>query len=133
MSREITAGAGTIGSKFPPSVQLKEKGNYIKGRVVATRVLPADSYGHINTALSLELIDLEGSTSVSVAKGEYQEVDVAAGDIVDFVGRGTVLRAKIPLVKVGETITITNDGLGKARKGAQAPKLFKVVVDEEAK
>lgn len=126
MAREIITGTG----KFPPSVTLKEKGEYIKGKVLSTRSLPVDAYGHIRPCISLELIDMQGgSTQVFVAKGEYQEVEVSPGDVVDFVGRGTILRGKIPQLQIGDIVTITNDGLGKAAKGRKPPKLFKVMVE----
>jgi len=128
MAREIQGSTAT--GKFPPSVRLETKGDYVKGKVTATRDLPADSYGHVNRVLALELIDLEGgSTQISLGEGKYQEVEVAAGDIVDFVGRGTVLREKIPQVNVGEIVTITFQGEGPKKKGRQPAKLFKVVVE----
>ncbi len=123
-------GTSSATSKFPPSVRLEKKGDYIKGTVTSTRVLPEDSYGHANPVISLALIDMEGgSTQISIAKGEYQEVAVAAGDILDFVGRGTDLREKIPQVKVGQIVTITHNGEAPKAKGRNAKKLFKVEVD----
>jgi hypothetical protein len=131
MGREI--GSSTVTSKFPPSVALKEKGDFIQGKIVEKRILPPDSYGHNNPVVSLQLINMEGgNVSIAIAKGEYQEVEVGPGDVVDLVGRNTTLRQKLGQVKVGETITVTYEGLGKAKKGRQAPKLFKVIVDEEA-
>ena len=128
MSREINGKTST--SNFPPSVRLSNKGEYIKGKVMSARDLPADQYGHVNRVLTLELIDLEGgSTQISVSKGVYEEVEVSAGDLVDFVGRGTNLREKIPQIQVGEVVTITNDGEKKGKPGRNALKLFKVTVE----
>ncbi len=124
-------GTSTVTGKFPPTVQLQEKGQFIKGKVTSKRELPADTYGHVKPVLSLELIDLSdgASTQISVAKGEYQEVAVAAGDIVDFIGRGTDLMQKLPQVEVGQIVTITNNGLAPKVKGRNQKKLFKVEVE----
>lgn len=123
-------GTSTATGKFPPSVRLEKKGDFIKGKVVSSRILPADTYGHVNTVVSLELIDMEGgSTQISVAKGQYEEVAVAPGDILDFVGRGTDLREKIPQLKLNDIVTITHAGESPKVKGRNPKKLFKVLVD----
>lgn len=124
-------GTSTATGKFPPSVRLETKGDFIKGKVTSSRQLPADAYGHTNTVVSLELIDMNGgSTQISVAKGEYQEVAVAPGDILDFVGRGTDLREKIPQLQVGQIVTITYKGESPKVKGRNPKKLFSVVVED---
>lgn len=129
MGKEIR-GSSTTG-KFNPSVRLEAQGEFIKGTIVDARDLPPDSYGHKNRAISIQLIDLNGgSVQRSVAKGQYEEVEVSEGDVVDFVGRGTDLREKIPQLKVGDVVTITQNGEApNKRKGQNAKKLFKVEVE----
>lgn len=129
MGREITGSS--ITGNFPPTVRLDEKGASIKGTVTDKRILPADQYGHTNTVVSLALIDLDekASTQISVSKGVYQEVEVNVGDIVDFVGRGTDLREKVPQLEIGDVVTITNNGESPKKVGRKSRKLFKVTVD----
>jgi hypothetical protein len=124
-------GTSTATGKFPPTVRLENIGDFVRGKVIAKRELPVDSYGHIKPCISLQLIDLSdsASTTLSVGKGEYQEVEVAAGDTVDFVGAGTDLMQKIPQVQLDDIVTITNAGLAPKVKGRNAKKLFKVEVE----
>lgn len=129
MGREIQ-GTTALTGNFPPSVRLEKKGDSITGEVTSKRQLPADQYGHNNTVVSLRLIDLQGgSTQVSVSKGVYEEVDVNVGDIVDFVGRGTDLREKVPQLNIGDTVTITHAGESPKKPGRNSKKLFKVTVE----
>ena len=130
-------GKSTATGKFPPTVRLEikkdhelGKGLFVKGKVISKRELPADTYGHVKPVISLELIDLheKASTQISVAKGEYQEVAVTQGDIIDFIGAGTDLMEKLPQVNVGDIVTITNNGLTPKVKGRNQKKLFKVEV-----
>ena len=136
MAREIQGGTTTT-SKFPPEIRLEKngdheqgKGSYVKGTITETRKLPVDQYGNEKPAIRLSLLDLEGgSVTISKAKGQYEEVTVQEGDIVDFVARGTDLAKKLPQLQVGETVTITNIGLGPKVKGRNQKKLFKVEVE----
>lgn len=91
-----------VQTDYPPMVGLRVKGNYVKGKVIDKTLTKAG-----NPALTLELIDLEGSTSKSVSKGVYEEVEVAVGDKVQIVGSVKQLREKLPLVEIGETVTVT--------------------------
>lgn len=101
MSREIKGESVT--GNFPPMVGLRTKGNYVKGTIVEKGATKSG-----NPTISISLIDLDGSTSISPSKGVYQEVEVAAGDIVQVVGSTKDLRGKLPQLAVGDVVTITN-------------------------
>lgn len=121
MSREI---GSSITSDFPPMVGLREKGNYVKGKVLALGQTTAG-----NPVATLQLIDLDGSTSRSVSKGVYAEVDVNVGDAVQVVGSAKQLKDKLPQLAVGDIVTITFNGKDKMASGRSINK-FKVVVEE---
>lgn len=123
MAREIPDAVVT--GDFPPMVGLREKGNFVKGVVTA---LGTTTNG--NPVATLTLIDLEGSTSISKGKGVYEEVEVAAGDSVQVVGSHKRLKEKLPQLKVGDEVTITNKGKTKLKQG-QARYEYSVVIENE--
>lgn len=92
-----------VQADFHPMVGLRQKGDYVKGKVTAKGQTAVG-----NPVITLELIDLQGTTTVSPAKGVYQEVDVNVGDLVQIIGSLKQLREKLPQVEVGEIVTITN-------------------------
>ncbi len=51
-------------------------------------------------------------------------------EIVNVWG-ATILDQKMKLVKLGNQIKITYEGLGQAKSGKKAPKMYKVEVDKE--
>ncbi len=123
MGREIV-GKQRTSNKFPPMVSIgREIGQFVKGKVVETGITK-----NKNCVLTLELADLTGSTTQSVAKGVYQEVEVAAGDLVQFVANLTDLREKLPEVKIGDVITVTYKEDVPSGKG-RPKKIFQVLVD----
>lgn len=121
MSREIVSERQV--KDFLPLVGLREAGNYVKGKVVEFGKTTNN-----NLVVSLELIDLEGSTSKSISKGKYAEVEVAAGDKVQLICTSKQLQDKVPQVKVGEIVTVTFEGKVRLQNG-RSMNNFKVVVD----
>jgi len=121
MAREIQ-GSTTTGN-FPPLVGIREKGQYVKGKVVGKA-----STANGNPAISLELIDLEGSTSISTAKGVYSEVEVSVGDVVQIIGSSKQLRDKLPQLEINDIVTITSEGKKKLQ-GGKSLNQYKVVVE----
>lgn len=114
MSKREIKGPKVTGN-FPPLVGIRKENNYVRGKVVEVSKTSAN-----NPVITLELMDLEGSTTASVAKGVYQEVEVKVGDPVQLVGSVSDLRAKLPQLTVGDIVTVTNKGKtplprGKAR------------------
>ena len=104
-------------SKFYPMVGIgRQIGQYVKGRVIESGTTK-----NKNVALTIELDDMEGTTSIQVSKGIYQEVPVKKGDRVQLVANLTDLKDKLPKVKVGQILTVryTNDvpsGKGNPKK-----------------
>ena len=122
MAREIVDSI-EMGT-FPPMVGIREKGNYVKGKVLS---LGTTNNG--NPVISLSLIDLDGSTSVSKSKGVYEEVEVAVGDTVQVIGSSKQLKEKLPQLKVGDITTITFKGK-KALKQGRTLNEYRVEVEE---
>lgn len=122
MSREIS-GSAIVGT-FPPMVGIREKGNFVKGNVVA---IGTTTNG--NPVVSLSLIDLDGSTSISKSKGVYEEVEVAVGDTVQVIGSNKQLKEKLPQLKVGDITTITFKGKKPLKQGRSLNE-YSVVVEE---
>lgn len=121
-----TINSTTVNSKdFPAMVGIRKLGEYVKGKVLAVGLTKKN-----NPVLTLELIDLEGSSSKQIEKGKYQEVTVNAGDKVQFVGNLTDLREKLPQVTVGEIVTIKY--LNDVPSGKGHPKkIFDINVESE--
>lgn len=122
MAREIEGSVVT--GNFPPMVGIRQTGNFVKGKVQAI-----GTTRNGNPVVTLELIDLEGSTSISEAKGVYKEVEVAVGDSVQVIGSNQQLKEKIPQLKVGDVTTITFKGK-KALKQGRTLNEYKVEVEE---
>lgn len=122
MAREIE-GAAIVGD-FPPMVGIRNKGNFVKGTVLAL-----GTTSNKNPVVTLALIDLDGSTSISKSKGVYEEVEVAVGDAVQVIGSLTDLRDKLPKLTVGDVVTITYDSDKPSKKG-NPKKIFKIVVED---
>lgn len=122
MAREIADKVVT--GDFPPLVGIRGKGNFVKGKVVA---LGTTTNG--NPVATLELIDMDGSTSISKGKGVYEEVEVAVGDQVQVVGSNKQLKEKLPQLQVGDITTITFKGK-KALKQGRSLNEYQVLVEE---
>lgn len=123
MGREIP---GSVANKedFHPMVGIRKIGQYVKGKI-----LVIGATAKKNPVLTLELIDLTGTTSTSPEKGKYIEVEVGVGDKVQFIGNLTDLKDKLPKLNIGEIVTITYDHDVPSGKG-NPKKIFKVEVDE---
>lgn len=122
MAREIPDSV--IVGNFPPMVGIREKGNFVKGKVQA---LGTTNNG--NPVVTLELIDMDGSTSVSRAKGIYEEVEVAIGDSVQVIGSNKQLKDKLPQLKVGDVTTIKFKGK-KTLKHGRSMNEYSVIVED---
>jgi len=120
--REI-AGSSPVLKEFHPLVGLREIGQYVKGKVLEHGVTTKS-----NPYVTLELIDLDGSTTKSVSKGVYAETEVAIGDTVQLIGTVKDLKDKLPQLPVGSIATITFEKTLKVSKGTM--KIFKVTVEE---
>lgn len=120
--REIEGSAPTV-KEFHPLVGIREIGQFVKGKVLAHGVTTNN-----NPYVTLELIDLSGSTTKSVSKGVYAETEVNIGDTVQLIGTVTDLKAKLPKLPIGSIATITFKKTTKVAKGTM--KNFKVVVEE---
>ncbi len=120
----VIAGKQLDPSKFLPMVSVgRSIGQYLKGKVIETGVTK-----NKNLVLTIELQELDGSTSKQVSKGVYQEVEVNEGDKVQLVATLTDLRDKLPQVQVGDVLTVKYvrdipSGKGKPKKD------FEVTVD----
>ena len=110
MAREIVSDRQV--KDFLPLVGLRETGNYVKGKVIEISKTTKN-----NPVVTLDLIDLEGSTSKSIAKGKYQEVGVDPGDRVQLIGTSDQLRDKLSKVMVGQVVIIRFDGKVKLQNG----------------
>lgn len=122
MAREIEGS--TVTGNFPPLVGIKNKGNYVKGKVLA---LGTTTNG--NPVVTLSLIDMDGSTSISESKGVYREVDVAVGDAVQIIGSSKQLKDKLPKLAVGDIATISFLGKKQIKQGRSLNE-FKVIVED---
>lgn len=123
MPREIPDSV--ISGDFPPMIGLREKGGFVKGKVVE---IGSTTGG--NPVISLELIDLENATTqISKEKGVYEEVDVEVGDIVQVIGSTKQLKEKLPQVQVGEIITVTFKGKKPLKQGRSLNE-YSVVIDD---
>lgn len=125
MSREIQDTQ--VMGDFPPMVGIRTKGNYVKGKVLS---LGTTNNG--NPVISLALIDLDGSTSISEAKGIYKEVEVAVGDTVQVIGSNKQLKEKLPQLQVGNIVSITFKGKKALKQGRSLNEYQVLVHDEQA-
>lgn len=123
MPREIPDSVVT--GDFPPMVGLREKGGYVKGKVIEM-----GSTNNGNPVLTLELIDADKiTTSISTEKGVYEEVEVDVGDKVQVIGSTKQLKEKLPQVQVGEVVTITFKGKVPLKKGRELNE-YSVIIDD---
>lgn len=128
MAREIVSATAMTGS-FPPIVDISSVGNFVKGKVVKSRILPKNKFGHTNPAVTLTLIDLDGEVLASQGKGQKRiPVEVEAGAAVELIGSGRDLTDKLGQVQIGDVITVTFTGTKDTGKG-NPMKLYTVLVD----
>jgi len=122
--REIQGTAAPVATgDFHPMVGIRTTpGQFVKGKVLDIGKTKND-----NPFVNLELIDLDGSTSKSVAKGVYVEADVKVGDTVVLIGTTRQLQEKLPQLAVGDIVTVTFTGTTKVSKGTM--KDYKVEVE----
>ena len=123
MGREIQSQNRTP-QNFHPLVGIRTLGDFVKGKLIEI-----GETVNKNPVITLELIDLKGSTSKSVSKGVYEEVEVGEGDVVQLVCNLTDLKAKVPLIPLGAIVTITYEKDIPTKRG-RAMKGFKVIVEE---
>lgn len=123
MPREIPDEPMT--GDFAPLIGLRTPGGFVRGKV-----LEIGSTSNKNPVVTLELIDLQdGTTSISIEKGKYEEVDVEVGDSVQIIGSSKQLREKLPKVQVGEIITVKFKGK-KSLKGSRTLNEYSVIIDD---
>lgn len=89
----------------PTEWKFEKDGDFIEGILVRTQ----DNVG-VNKSMLYNIETLEGVKSVWGA---------------------AILDSRMALVKIGDKIKITYKGLGEAKGGKNAPKIFKVEVDKE--
>lgn len=109
---------------FHPMVGIRKHGQYVKGKV-----LEIGQTTNKNPVLTLELIDLDGSTSKSVSKGVYQEVNVEIGDKVQLIGNLKDLKEKLPFLEIGNVVTVTYKSDIPTKRGRDM-KIFEVLVED---
>jgi hypothetical protein len=110
MAREIVSERQT--KDFAPLIGLREVGQLVKGKV-----LEFGKTTNNNLVVTLELIDLTGSSTKSVSKGKYADVDVAPGDKVQLICTSKQLADKVPQVPVGDILTVRFDGKVRLQNG----------------
>lgn len=120
MGREIQGS--TVSGNFPPMIGLRTKGNFVTGKVLAI-----GQTNNSNPVVTLELIDLDGTSMVSISKGVYEDVEVNVGDPVQVIGSVKQLKEKLPQLAVGDVATITFGGKKKL-PGGKTLNEFKVEV-----
>lgn len=79
----------------------------------------------------IEGVLLTAESDVGVNKSMLYSLENKTG-IISFWG-ATILDSRMKLLKIGDKIKITYKGLGPAKGGHNAPKIFKVEVDQEPK
>lgn len=67
----------------------------------------------------------------NIGPNDSKLYSIETSEDVKNVWGATILDSRMILVKVGSKIKITYKGLGEAKGGHNAPKIFKVEVDEE--
>ena len=67
----------------------------------------------------------------NVGKNESWMYSIETPEGVKSVWGSAVLDARMTFVKIGDKVKITYKGLGEAKPGRSAPKIFKVEVDKE--
>jgi RecJ-like exonuclease len=124
MGREISGTSATVDtSKFYPMVGIRDTvGQFVKGKVLRVAATKNN-----NPVIDLELIDLNGSSTISKSKGVYAETDVKIGDIVSLIGTTKQLQEKLPQLAVGDIVTVTFTGTQKVSKGTM--KNYSVIVE----
>ena len=77
----------------------------------------------------IEGVVLNKESEVGENKSWLYSIETLKG--VESVWGSAVLDSRMALVKIGSKVKITYKGLGEAKSGRNAPKIFKVEVDEE--
>ncbi len=78
----------------------------------------------------IEGVLLQAQKDIGPNKSKLYSIETSEG--VKNVWGATILDSRMVLVKVGSKIKITYKGLGEAKGGHNAPKIFKVEVDEDS-
>lgn len=73
---------------------------------------------------------ISSESNVGVNDSMLYSIEISEGVIKNVWG-SAILDSRMKLVKVGEKVKITYKGLGEAKGGHKAPKIFKVEVDRE--
>jgi len=77
----------------------------------------------------IEGILVNKDSEVGENKSWMYNIETSEG--VKNIWGSAILDSRMKFVKVGSKIKITYKGLGEAKKGKQAPKIFKLEIDEE--
>lgn len=78
----------------------------------------------------IEGILIQVQDNVGSNDSKLYSIEIAEG-VVENVWGSAILDQRMSLVKVSEKVKITYKGLGEAKGGHKAPKIFKVEVDRE--
>lgn len=77
----------------------------------------------------IEGVLVRAQSDVGINKSMLYSVETPKG--VKSVWGSAILDSRMALIKVGSKVRITYKGLGEAKFGKQAPKIFKVEVDKD--
>jgi hypothetical protein len=79
---------------------------------------------------SIEGVLIRVQEKIGPNESMLYSIETQEGEVKSVWG-ATLLDSRMALVKVGDKIKITYKGLGEAKSGHNAPKIFKVEVDKE--
>ena len=96
---------------------------------MAYKEINQEMWSYENEGDFIEGILVNTQKDIGVNKSMLYHLETPEG--VKNVWGSTILDSNMALVKVGEKVRITYKGLGEAKAGKNAPKIFKVEVDRE--
>jgi len=96
---------------------------------MAYKEINPEMWGYEKDGDFIEGILVNIQRDIGVNKSILYNIETPEG--VRNVWGSTILDSHMALVKVGEKVKITYKGLGEAKAGKNAPKIFKVEVDRE--
>jgi hypothetical protein len=95
---------------------------------MAFEEVESSAWTYSNDGDSIEGILVRVQENIGVNKSKLYSIDTNNG--IKSVWGSAILDDKLAILKVGDLIRITYKGLGEAKKGKNAPKIFSVMVDK---